>query len=53
MNDDNIQENSDSSKKQIVFCPRCDFKMISIQSCHLRCNNCGAELTCSDKGYYW
>ena len=28
-------------------------KMIAIQVCHLRCNNCGAELTCSDKGHFW
>jgi hypothetical protein len=27
--------------------------MIAIQACHLRCNNCGAELTCSDKGHFW
>ncbi|HET8856187.1 MAG TPA: hypothetical protein VFM28_01540 [Nitrososphaeraceae archaeon] len=40
-------------KKEITICPICKNKMSSIQACHLRCNNCGAELTCSDKGYFW
>ena len=40
-------------KKEITLCPICKNKMISLQTCHLRCNNCGAELTCSDKGYFW
>jgi len=40
-------------KKDVVYCPRCDNEMISINTCHLRCNKCGAELTCSDKGQFW
>jgi len=43
----------DSAKDLDVDCPRCRFKMTSIQACHLRCSNCGAELTCSDKGNFW
>ena len=34
-------------------CPKCGYLMTSLQACHLRCENCGAELTCSDKGLYW
>jgi hypothetical protein len=34
-------------------CPRCGHVMTRLQTCHLRCKNCGAELTCSDKGLYW
>ncbi|MGB7952698.1 MAG: hypothetical protein WCF23_01855 [Candidatus Nitrosopolaris sp.] len=44
-------DEGDSGKE--VECPRCRFKMTSIQPCHLRCENCGAELTCSDKGSFW
>jgi hypothetical protein len=40
-------------EKEIPICPICENKMIAIQSCHLRCNNCGSELTCSDKGNFW
>jgi transcription initiation factor IIE alpha subunit len=40
-------------EKEIPICPICEKKMIVIQACHLRCNNCGAELTCSDKGHFW
>ncbi|HEY7108648.1 MAG TPA: hypothetical protein VH415_04390 [Nitrososphaeraceae archaeon] len=36
-----------------VKCPICESTMIPIQACHVRCQNCGAELTCSDKGSYW
>ena len=39
--------------KEITICPICENNMIAIQVCHLRCNNCGAELTCSDKGHFW
>lgn len=31
-----------------VICPTCDYEMISIQACHEKCFNCGAELVCSD-----
>jgi len=36
-----------------IECPRCGFTMTYIQACHVRCHNCGAELTCSDKGSFW
>lgn len=39
--------------REIVLCPTCENIMSNLQSCHLRCNNCGAELTCSDKGFIW
>ena len=39
--------------KNKLECPRCGFIMAHIQACHLRCPNCGAELTCSDKGMFW
>ncbi len=34
-------------------CDRCGFKMRNINACHMICPNCGAELTCSDKGSVW
>ena len=34
-------------------CIICGGKMIDIQVCHLRCENCGAVLDCSDKGSFW
>ena len=38
--------------KPAVICPRCELEiMTDINSCHLRCNNCGTEMTCEDKGY--
>ena len=40
-------------EKEVPICPICEQKMIPIQACHLRCNNCGSELTCSDKGHFW
>jgi len=42
--------------KEIIIrlnCFKCGNKMYKIQSCHLRCNCCGAEMDCSDKGYVW
>lgn len=42
-----------SELKEIIHCPVCENVMIHLQSCHLRCNSCGAELTCSDKGSIW
>ena len=39
--------------KEEIKCPRCDKKMISMQSCHMICANCGAHLDCSDKGSFW
>ncbi len=31
------------------ICIRCGTEMTPIQACHERCDNCGAELTCSDE----
>jgi len=31
-------------KNEIPICPICTHEMVAIQSCHLRCNNCGSEL---------
>lgn len=47
--------NREKEKEQVTErkCLRCGFTMINIQSCHLRCENCGSELTCSDKGSFW
>jgi hypothetical protein len=39
--------------KEVIECPRCGFEMKNMTVCHMRCNNCGAELTCSDKSFYW
>ncbi|HSF00039.1 MAG TPA: hypothetical protein VLA48_04010 [Nitrososphaeraceae archaeon] len=44
---------NEKQKKEITICPICKNKMTYLQPCHLRCDNCGAELTCSDKGYFW
>ena len=41
------------SKEKNIECLRCGFIMTYIQTCHVRCDNCGAELTCSDKGSFW
>jgi len=35
------------------YCPRCDFEMKVLNTCHLVCINCGMNLDCSDKGYVW
>ena len=40
-------------KKTKVECIRCGSIMGEITVCHLKCQNCGAELTCSDKGNFW
>ncbi len=34
-------------------CPRCEFEMEELSACHLRCDNCGSEMDCSDKGSVW
>ena len=34
-------------------CPICDFEMGELSACHLRCDNCGSEMDCSDKGSVW
>jgi transcription elongation factor Elf1 len=49
----NVIKLRDESVAKGVECPRCGHIMTNIQSCHLRCDNCGAELTCSDKGGFW
>ena len=33
-----------------VKCPICDEEMEELSACHLRCDNCGSEMDCSDKG---
>jgi len=37
-------QNEDKKVEKGRMCMRCGFKMFSIQSCHLRCENCGSEL---------
>jgi len=39
--------------KEEIMCPKCDFKMNKLTSCHLICSNCGSHLDCSDKGNFW
>jgi predicted RNA-binding Zn-ribbon protein involved in translation (DUF1610 family) len=34
-------------------CLVCGAKMETIQACHLRCPNCGSEMTCGEKGLVW
>lgn len=36
-----------------VKCPICDEEMEELSACHLRCDNCGSEMDCSDKGSVW
>ena len=36
-----------------VKCPICDEEMEELSACHLRCDNCGSEMDCSDKGSDW
>lgn len=43
----------DSNQVKIVSCPVCNNEMTFIQTCHLRCMVCGAELSCEDKGWFW
>jgi len=38
--EDESKKNTENGKK----CLRCGFDMFNIQSCHLRCENCGSEL---------
>gem|GEM_PF-1341471 len=49
----NGTKEGNSNADSEIECPRCGFMMAHIQTCHLRCNNCGAEMTCSDKGSVW
>ena len=39
--------------ERMEICPICDNIMEHLQTCHLRCMNCGAELTCDEKGTTW
>ena len=48
-----VQSEKKKEDEEERRCFRCGFAMFSIQSCHLRCENCGSELTCSDKGLFW
>ena len=34
-------------------CMMCGHLMEELSVCHLRCDNCGAEMDCSDKGSVW
>ncbi len=34
-------------------CLVCGSGMETIQACHLRCPNCGSEMTCGEKGIVW
>lgn len=34
-------------------CMRCGKVMHELSACHLRCDNCGSEMDCSDKGSVW
>ncbi|WP_172602328.1 hypothetical protein [Candidatus Nitrosocosmicus franklandus] len=54
MNDE-IFGKKDGEKKQTKkpLCIRCGSPMGQLSACHLKCLNCGAELTCSDKGNFW
>ena len=36
-----------------VKCPICDEEIEELSACHLRCDNCGSEMDCSDKGSVW
>ena len=40
-------------KRKKIECIICGSIMGEITVCHLKCLNCGAELTCSDKGNFW
>jgi|ETNvirenome_6_85_1030632.scaffolds.fasta_scaffold222553_2 predicted Zn-ribbon and HTH transcriptional regulator len=41
-------EQSMNDVNHLPVCSMCNFEMHEIQRCHLRCPNCGSELTCSD-----
>ena len=40
-------------EKEVATCPLCGNRMVFLQACHLRCNNCGSELSCEDMGWFW
>ena len=40
------------NQKHKVECIRCGSIIGEITECHLKWQNCGAELTCSDKGNF-
>ena len=48
-----IETTKPNKKKTKIECIRCGSIMGEITVCHLKCLNCGAELTCSDKGNFW
>jgi len=39
-----VESENKEDKENVRKCLRCGFAMFSIQSCHLRCENCGSEL---------
>ena len=36
-----------------LVCPRCGRVMTLVQECRLFCENCGLQLDCGDKGWFW
>lgn len=53
MNENPLDELFQMEEKDSVVCMRCGHQMITFQTCHLICKNCGAHLDCSDKGSVW
>jgi hypothetical protein len=49
----NIDVTKPDHKSTKIECIRCGSVMGEITVCHLKCLNCGSELTCSDKGNFW
>jgi len=50
----NTDEAHDTIRElEVAKCFICGNNMKSIQSCHLKCLNCGSEMDCSDKGWIW
>ena len=39
--------------EKVEKCPRCNSVMKMISECHVRCESCGAEYDCNDKGLIW
>jgi ribosomal protein S27AE len=40
-------------KEDRFLCPGCGSVMANMQECHLVCGNCGLQLDCNDKGWFW
>ena len=52
-NNDDDHDHDTVRELDVVKCFICGHNMKSIQSCHLKCLNCGSEMDCSDKGWTW